>query len=348
MLSFIDLIMTIVIIILCILVVMMILLFFVMAPFLPLILTVIGVISGTAMAGAVGGMAGTFCFLEGTLVQAQNGSKPIESIQIGDTLSSGATVSGVMKFHTIADDLYSLHGVIVSGTHIIYEDGSPIHVADHPSATKYAVHGPVWLYCFITSDRTIPIVSEKGVRIFADWEEIQSMQDLRKWNEDVFRTLNPTSSMKSFGNIPTDTILSESVFSHTTCIVRNNENIPIDKVSPGDWIQDCRGQPTKVVGIVAVDSSQVLRSVDVGNDSYMSCAAWIQSVDGVWSQPDYALSLPVTKSGYWYNLFTESGSFQIVTKHGMQTVRDFTDVGPTTIHQSYNWVLQSLKNKKFH
>ena len=345
MLSFIDLIMTIIIIILCILVVMMILLFFVLAPFLPLILTVLGVISGTAFAGAVGGMAGTFCFMEGTRVHAKNGPIPIESIQIGDTLSTGANVLGIMKFHTLADDLYSLHGVLVSGTHILYEGDSPIHVEDHPSATKHIVHEPVPLYCLITSDRKIPIVSSQGVSIFADWEEIQSMPDLRKWNEDVFRTLNPESLPKCSDQIPTDTILSESVFSNTTYIVRNNGYTPIDKVSPGDWIQDSKGLPTKVLGIVAVDSSQVLRSIDLGNDSYMSCAAWIQTIDGIWSQPNYQLSHPNTKSGYWYNLFTESGSFQIVTNNGVQNVRDFTDLGPNTIHQSYNWVLQSLKNK---
>jgi hypothetical protein len=40
-----------------------------------------------------------------------------------------------------------------------------------------------------------------------------------------------------------------------------------------------------------------------------------------------------------YNLFTESGTFQL---EGGTGVRDFTDVGPEAISSTYTWVLESL------
>ena len=342
-LSFIDLIMTITIIILCILVVMMILLFFVLAPFLPLILTVLGVISGTAMAGAVGGMAGTFCFLKGTLVQTNDGPKPIESIELGDILYGESTVLGTMKFHTFADDLYTIDGVVVSGTHILYENDIPIHVSDHPRATKYFAKESIDLYCFNTSNRKIPIVSSQGLRIFADWEEISSIPDLQKWNEQVFHTLNPDlNTTYSPKHIPDYVLLSESVFSHKTHIVTSSGTVPIHKVSPGDLLLDDSGVPTKVLGVIVTDASQILKSVPLGFDSHMSCASWVRGLDGLWSQP-WKQSCPNTDNGKWYSVFTESGSFQIVTEGGNTSVRDFTDLGPTNIDQSYDWVLQVLQ-----
>jgi hypothetical protein len=342
MTSFLDLMMKVIIIILVILVVMVILLFFVLWPFIPVILAVIAIISSTAMGGAVDGMSGTFCFDKSTIVQtADRGDVPIHQIRNGDILANGAIVNGTMVFKTQTNDLYELHGVVVSGSHIVYEDDMPVFVHNHKHAVPVHPASDSVLYCLITSTHRIPIVSNIGVLEFADWEEISSDDDLKQWHKQVFETLN---SCTQTTDPSVDILHSESVLSGYTKIWTPVGPAEIRGIHPGDVVLDANGKPTIVKGVVCVDGSQVRTAAHLGGRAWISAAAWTSYDKKLWTHPEHCVPAAANGIHEWYSLFTESGTFRLceVGAIGLN-IRDFTDIGSQRIHETYEWVINSLR-----
>lgn len=328
--------MTVVIVILVILVVLVIFFFFLLAPALPVILSVIAIISATAIGGAVGGMSSTFCFAEGTQVRMADGPTPIQSVKLGDTTETGATVVGTMMFDTPAEDLYNLHGVIVSASHIVYEEGAPIHVQDHPDAFKVPYAQNSRLYCLITTDHHIPVVGNAGTLDFADWEEIDATCDLEAWNAYVQATLNSTQRPQKATSAQLN---SEAAFTGKTRIWTPVGPAEIRGIHPGSIIVDADGNPTRVNGVVRLAASEIAGAVKLDTGAYASAGAWMQT-NGVWKQQE-TMEVPVEET--WYSIFTESGTFRLCCGQHIGTpVRDFTDVGPEQIADTYEWVLRTL------
>lgn len=330
--SFMDLMVKITIIIIAILVVMVILLFFVLFPVMPLI-AMAGVVLAAATGGATAGMMSSFCFAGSTQVLTKEGPQPIQDLVLGTVLADGGIVKGVMKFDTVTYDLYRMDGIEVSGTHIVYKDGKPIHVEDSPDAIK--VEGkPTKVYCLITTTRRIPVQGLTERHEFADWEELSEMDDLKAWHKHVFTMLNPDTLY-----IPSTVkaLLSEAVLTESTRIRTPEGSQAISSVIPGSFVLDAEGEPTRVTGIVYVASSEVEAVVEVEPGAKASVAAWIRK-GTVWRQASQERQIPIHNATL-YNLFTESGTFQL---EGGTAVRDFTDVGPDSIESTYEWVLESL------
>jgi hypothetical protein len=339
MLSFMDLMVNIIISILITLLILVILPPFILIPILPLIIAAIVMVSQTASAGGVQGMAETFCFGKGTTVRTLHGDLPIEDIYVGDTLYTGGRVVGVMKFQTTASDLYRLYNVVVSGSHIVYQNGSPMHVKDHPDALSMGLVESE-LYCLMTSDKQIPIVSDRGIVMFADWEEISGLEDLRSWHQQVYESLNPHKLYQGGPSI--DVLYSESVFSERTDILTPSGWILLNNLHPGDEVLDASGNPTRIVGKVQVDGLEVQTTFQTGENSYCSSAIWMYDNDE-WGQVK-GNPLPHSETMF-YSLFTESGTFQIRFQGIAKPVRDFTDIGPNRIHETYEMVMDRLKQK---
>lgn len=332
-LSFIDLMFKVILIILAILVIMMIFLFFILWPIMPLIIAAVSVLV-VAGVGAASGMSGTFCFAGDTPIMTPSGNVPISEVRINQELHGGATVKGIMAFDTNVDDLYELWGIKVSGTHIVYdEDGMPIHVQNHPDATKLP-SATMKLYCLITSDQKIPVDSNIGPVVFADWEELSDDESLRRWHKEVFETLNPGATyivpMKA-------AIDSESVVSPRTHIATSLGPAEIRGIKPGDLVLDADGKQTRVIGVVCI--ADVKAAVKLGENAYASAGAWIKTTGG-WNQP---IDTVGHEEDRWYSLFTESGTFRLY-EDSLPAMRDFTDVGPTKIGDTYEWVLDALKS----
>jgi hypothetical protein len=340
--SFIDLLIKVVIIILVILVALVILLFFVLWPFIPLIMVVIGIISTTAFAGSVGGMASSFCFHGETLIHTVAGPVPLCEIKIGDSLLGGGVVNGCMDFAVEAEDLYELYGVQVSASHIVYTQEGSMHVSDHPDARKIPTNTNR-LYCLITSNRVIPVESDRGFMLFADWEELGQHQEseLYKWHRQVFTALNPGKEyIKPSRNI----LESEAVVSENVCVMTPSGPIEIREICPGDRVMDVHGKETRVTGVVRVDGSEVSHVTEIGDNTYISASTWIyNSATCIWEHPtNIHASNPSLRARVWYSLFTESGSYQIVNSLNIGGIRDFTDIGPDRIHETYGWILEAV------
>jgi len=338
MMSVFDLMINICIAILIILAVFMIFLPFLLIPFIFLILMVTQIITRSGQGGQVSGLADTFCFTHDTWVATSNGSVRISDIKLGTILADDQVVTGVFTFQQKAGDIYELYGVKVSGSHIVFDkEGKPCHVCDHPDASMYTE--PVsQLYCLMTSNRRIPIVSSEGVIQFADWEELDDEDEgLDSWNETVYSILN-TNPRKTAPS--PDNLHSESCFSGETSVLTAHGNRPISDIRPGMYVNDGVGNMTRVVGVVRIAASEVTSYSHYHSKLIVSAGAWML-VNDTWVQPT-RLSSSSAELYEWYSLFTEAGTFLVGNDY---VVRDFTDVGSDQIHKTYGMVMNELNKK---
>ena len=278
-----------------------------------------------------------FCFDGDTQIFTANGQQAIKDIKIGTPLANDAgKVTGFMEFDAPSADLYELRGVKVTGSHIVYaDDGKPMFVYEHPAARKLSP-AAVKLYSLCTSSRRIPVQSNNGLLMFADWEELADDDDqLKQWNTHVYQALNGHKPVKQ---APV-AYKSEAVY-HPAAQVKMADNTwqPIKTLRPGDRVCDAAGQPTRVQGIVYMSTDEVEGTAFEG---IVSAGCWIRGHDGFWSQPTATGSKPAV--GNWLSLITDSGTFIV---EGVGVVRDFTDVGSEHIHQTYDWVLGKLMPTK--
>jgi hypothetical protein len=90
-----------------------------------------------------------------------------------------------------------------------------------------------------------------------------------------------------------------------------------------------------------LDTSEITAAEKYDETTFVSAGTWIRS-GTKWAQPK-ATTLPPTTTK-WYMLFTEAGSFRVVTSNFQDiVVRDFSDVGSQEIQKTYDWVLESLR-----
>lgn len=334
MLNFIDLIIKIAIIILVVLVVLIIFLFFVLAPFVPTVLVVIGIIASTAFGGAVGGMANSLtCFATNTPIRKKDGETvPIQNLRLGDILQDGGKVTGVMKFLAPRSDMYSVHGVTVAGSHILYTDEGPVLVRNYSLASP-TLYDDKYIYCLTTTTHRIYV----GNLIFSDWEEIsESDEDQLTWNRFVFESLN--GSGYSWTSPSLTVLHSESCTESTTRIQTPNGPIPAQQICPGMKVLDQTGLETIVSGVIQIATDQVQAVSPEG----VSVGAWIWDLEKkCWKQNDDQKSRGPLSEKQFLSFLTESGSYLL--ECGV-SVRDFTDVGGQTLESSYDWILSRLSH----
>ena len=123
----------------------------------------------SVMDGPIVGMMKTVCFCPETSVELEGGAtKRMADVEIGDVLSSGSVVEGVVALaNTHGERLYDVDGVLVTGTHLVRcSTGGFCRVADYPGA-HCTDASPERLSCLITSDHLIKL----GSRTFWDYED---------------------------------------------------------------------------------------------------------------------------------------------------------------------------------
>jgi len=327
--------------ILLILVVMVVFFFFLLAPVIPLVLTTIAIIGTTAYAGSTGGMGEAFCFSEHTHIALVGGSKPIDSIKVDDILADGSTVTSVLKFKTYPNTvLYKIDNIIVSGSHLIYENGVAKFVRDVDYAEPCALV-PEFLYCLNTSSHKIPVIGLKQTHIFADWEELDDTS-MSVWSQFVYTQLNNTVGPDSSDDLlHSETGLSPDTRVLVKDVYNKTYNKSICDLVIGDQILDTDGWTT-VNGLVTIskDETYVFTSYD---EILMSGACWILDSSNLWTQvfdKGIKAELPVNNI---VSIFTESGTFKI----NNTVFRDYSDVGLTNIEKSYKLTLSRLNQNTY-
>jgi hypothetical protein len=328
------------------LVVLTIFFWFVLWPVVPLIVAAIAIIIAAGGGDALGDSAGSFCFAGGTLVEHEDGSTtPIESTPLGTVLKDGGIVEATMRFDTKAHPFYLYKGIIVSGSHIVYEP-TPELVQD----SKYAIPmgtSPTQYYCLQTSSRRIPVRTPMGNSVeFADWEELEEEDEssLIAWSQMVEKTLNRCITTVHY---PKALLNSEALLSSSTLLQTPTGLCAISTIQPGMLVLNAEGIPIKVLGVVQMNSSTVEQVQSVGK-GMLSCSCWVRPPGiQLWrSLHSYARAFPLFPQtsipAVWYNLFTEDGTFLLGSGWA---VRDFTDVGPDHLVMTHSETLRILKER---
>jgi hypothetical protein len=327
--------------ILLILVVLVIFLFFLLAPVIPLILTTITVIGTTAYAGKVGTMKDSFCFTGETMISLQNGlQKRIDVVDLNDILVDGSSVTSVLKFKTYPNtQMYNIDGVIVSGSHIIYQNGVACFVKDISGAEIYNDHLPDIIYCLNTTSHHIPVIGNTQSLVFADWEELDS-DSMSEWSNFVYKTLN--NKERETNNLNNDTLNSEtgvSSFTLVNILLSDGKIIKksFSELLIGDKISDVNGWTT-IIGLANISNCEN-NVFGVFNDNLISGSTWILDSDNIWKHAietnNWKNVLPVDNMN---SIFTESGTFKIANT----VIRDYSDIGLENISKTYNLSLSRL------
>lgn len=316
--------------------------FFILWPILPLIMIAIAFIAQTPYAGEVMGMGSAFCFSGDTKVSTSTGEKTMKDIKIGDILTYNdkqTKVTGTLEFNGQYEPLYNLYGVQVSGSHIYYDNGTPIFVHDMIDAIPNSTRAQQ-VYCVLTENHTIPIVSNKGIILFADWEELSEQEDLTSWHKTVFEMLNPGKPYEA--PIQTNTN-SEAAISGDSYISTPIGPTEIRNLTPGVKVYDSNNNITEVTGIVRIHPDEIAGVKQLDTHTFISAGTWVYS-DNCWKQPIQIT--PTSKNTAWYQLFTQSGTFRVLTTDFKDIpVRDFSDVGSENIDKTYDWVLETLSSR---
>lgn len=97
----------------------------------------LGTLGGLALGGPIGGVIGgsvgrtigrVFCHLADSLVVMADGTeKPIKEIKLGDKLFGNIMVTHIGQSY-VMDDIYEYEGELVTGAHVVYENGKLIQV----------------------------------------------------------------------------------------------------------------------------------------------------------------------------------------------------------------------------
>lgn len=321
------------IIVIGIILILQILLFFLFMPISSLILTITAIVATTVVA-VITTIAAIFvnemfvpgaCFVTGTPVLMQTGiSKPIEEVRVGDILRDGGVVTAFHEFWS-DDPVYDIHGIGVTGDHLIVDCDRLIPVRDHRNAIRRPVS--FWsgqrLWCLTTSTRRIPC---NVAATFADWEEIPEGDEaaLIAWHSAVWHKLNPDG-----GEAPSLPMEDESGLTADTLVACRDwigrlVYRRVADIRVGDRVCSSETETTLVVGVVTAMG-------DLESDAIMLPGLRGRVRAGTWIFNSSAWELAATTFPEmdehpvrWYHLYTKSGSFML---EGGWRVRDASDVG---------------------
>jgi hypothetical protein len=135
--------------------------------------------SGSSSSGG-GGTGGGGCFIAGTMISMADGTlKPVEQVDIGDTVSVGGKVFATGKF--LIDNLYEYKGIQVSGTHMVKEDGVWTRVENSKHGVSLGNDDAI-VYVFGSENRRIIINGTE----FTDYFELSEQQELANHGERFF------------------------------------------------------------------------------------------------------------------------------------------------------------------
>jgi hypothetical protein len=335
-LNAIDFIIKVVMIILGILIGIFILLFFVLFPVTPVILSTLAVLSAVGI-GVAG--AGVFCFDAETEICLENGkTKPICKLKVGDRLIGNDVVEGILLTEREPNTtLFNYNGIVVSGSHIVWEEGAwkPVEETRYASPIQHATQR---LYSLRTGSRTMTAHSkETGATVlFRDWEEILENDSITdaEWDKLVQELLS---------NSVIDTTASEEhpCFSGKCLVKKDGCEVPISTIRIGDTIQDINTLETRVLGVYTGLSFI---------DEHMVNRKWF--TDGIWWKTTQWEHKPVLRTKLQMtqgvHLITESGTFWVRTEELSGGVRDFTEVGHKRLPETMDFLLKRLNEKPNH
>ena len=189
------------------------------------------------------------CFDENVKVHMKDGSsKKFSEVQINDVLSDGSCVTSFMKMTSADHTMYTLRGIVVTGSHkVFHEEKGWILAEEHPESIKIDDYRNPYIYCLGTSNKLINLQSESGVISFADWDEFEdkSIEELK--NNAKYLNINFDKSK----NI--HKYLDGGFISDTNIELQDGQSVKISEIEVNDVLKF--GEI--VVGIVKIDATKL-------------------------------------------------------------------------------------------
>jgi hypothetical protein len=181
--------------------------------------------------GPIGKIAKFFCFDGLTPIRLQNGQiKPIKDIRVGDILKGNNGVKGILEFNSENVEMYDYHSIVVSGDHLVREDGKWVRVKDSQDADRIDYYFNDRIYCLITETSEIEI---NGIR-FGDYNETSDYKVIRNIYNKILVELN--KNVKPIEkNIEMEMGLDENII----IIMRDGSEKKLKDVKIGDEIKYC-------------------------------------------------------------------------------------------------------------
>lgn len=124
------------------------------------------------------------CFAGDTMISTKHhGHVKISDIVLGEVLHDNSYVTAVMKSSSIHCDMYDLDGILVTGTHLVYEPTRGwVQSCQHSKSVKVTNFKDEYVYCIGTNNKLIHI----GEHLFFDWDEINDEEvDELKHNPEL-------------------------------------------------------------------------------------------------------------------------------------------------------------------
>jgi hypothetical protein len=133
-----------------------------------------------------------FCFVaESFFVMADNSTRAVEDIQLGDNMKEGGVVMSVRRSY-VDENVFDYKGTRVTGSHAVFEDGKWIRVGDSKHSVPLAHRGIV--YSVVNEKHKM--VSNLGI-LFADEMETDDYEDL---------TIDQSLAKLNNGKVPVEVV----------------------------------------------------------------------------------------------------------------------------------------------
>lgn len=266
-----------------------------------------GMQSGQSLVnGPVGKTMSILCFDENTMIQTLKGSKPMKEIRIGDRLLGNmAVVTSVYKMDGDGIQMYSLSGILVSGSHKVSYKGKFIRVDKHPSAKKVAKESTN-LVCLNTSNHRISIKNYE----FLDFVESNDAEFVKFKNAYIQMLYNGTVREK-----PTQ---------YTSGILHGTH---VSTLMGSKMVQDITIHDILENGdIVKGVCSHLLNSdtyVEVDNGIVVSPGTWVYKDNQITLADSFGHHcIPDSNPTIVYQLITESSMYTVLGKNTRLIVLD--------------------------
>lgn len=358
-----------VILIICgIMIAIIIILFFVLFPFIPMIMTTLtaivtlvialSAVMSSSVAGDAQSKKGGFCFAESTevMIRDTDGNvikKSVEEIKIGDELGNDCgRVTAVLQMSGKEIKLYNLNGILVSGSHLVKGiDDIWKEVEQDERAIKTSTESSI-LYCFNTTTNMIPVYSANNrIIYFRDWEELDNEDEMGQviWNHLILTILNTrikntelyecshNNEWKNAIGQPSEIPLVGKEY----LVKTNNGFVPISTIKIGDKVLNRFGKESEVLGIV---KGEITDSDEKGNKWSTGVYEWLNNQ---WKKSVNTMKIGENTIEGMY-LITDSGEFTLLDENENRErhVRDFTEIGYDSIHETYSFVASRLRITK--
>lgn len=204
------------------------------------------------------------CFAGETPVEMNNLSqKNIQDIEVGDQLMNDFEVTAIIKFAAEDQNLYNLHGVLVTGEHRVYHPILKwIKVKNHPESVYIPEFNEPFVYCLNTDKKSFTI----GETIFSDWDDI----DEEVWEDLTKYCVVPGYLPENFSEENIHTHLDSGFQGESIVVLENGLSVPLTAVKVNDKL----ASGDRIVGIVKIAAHDLeLFNYSFANDDRTICGS---------------------------------------------------------------------------